>query len=259
MTLLRDMPLNGPGSWYSGSQIQIDSTSYNPPDVPNGVPGYMDWVSDPLGQRGTVLRSQVGAYVSGSFGPRSEINMPNEPLASGSPVCRSYRWAMMVPSAGMLNDSPRAIVVAQIHDNPDGGDGARWPIMVMWVTGDELQLMLPRVNPPTDGDAGSRVAASVRGIRDRWMDIQFSINLSIEATPGWLEWIVDGVLIHRETCHGTAYDDAIGPWHKLGCYNISKYTDAGVIGTAYYTACQHHAPPYSTGPVAAISRQIAGR
>lgn len=118
--------------------------------------------------------------------------------------------------------------------------------------------MLPRVHPPTDGDAGSRVAGRYPLVRDRWMDIQLGVNLSLETT-GWIEVIIDGNLVVREWGHGTAYNDVAGPWHKLGVYNIFKHATppTGIIATAYFSACEHHAPPYAPGATAVQSVQAA--
>ena len=253
MTVLSSGALNGIGSWPADCQIQVDAVSYNPGEVPDGIPGRMDWVPDPLGQRGTVLRSTVHTYVSGSTGPRSEINQVTEPInhASLSAVMRWYKWDMMIPgdTSGLTSD--QFFVVAQIHDKPDGGDGDAWPNMVMYVSGDELQLMLGRVDPPTRGDAASRVAASFPLVRDRWMTIQYGTNLAVNSA-GNLEWIVDGKLIHRENGHGTAFDDVAGPWHKIGTYNITKITrsDGLPVARAYYTALSRNSPPYAPGALA---------
>lgn len=258
MTLLRSAPLNGPASWTAAQSIQTDSLTYAPGAVPNGVAGRMEWVADPLGQRGTVLRCQLGAWTaeSGVYGNRSEINFPNETVTAGNAAPRWYKWACMVPSSGFIADD-RYFCIAQIHDEPDGGDGVRWPNFILYAGMGELLVMLPRTNPPTDGDSVARVAARYPLVRDRWMDIQLGVNLSIETT-GWIELIIDGNLVLRERGHGTAYDDVVGPWHKLGVYNILKHATpaSGIIATAYFTGCEHHTPPYAPGATKVQSVQV---
>lgn len=260
MTLLLSAPLGGPGGYAEAQSIQTDSFTYAPGAVPDGVPGRMEWVPDPLGQRGTVLRCQLGAWTaeSGTYGNRSEINFPSEPVTAGNAAPRWYRWSCMVPSGSAFQADDRYFCIAQIHDDPDAGDGARWPNFSLYAGIGELLVMLPRVHPPTDGDAGSRVAGRYPLVRDRWMDIQLGVNLSLETT-GWIEVIIDGNLVVREWGHGTAYNDVAGPWHKLGVYNIFKHATppTGIIATAYFSACEHHAPPYAPGATAVQSVQAA--
>lgn len=257
MTLIRSASLNGPGSWNAAQSVQVDSPTYTPSAIPNGVSGRMDWVSDPTGQCGTVLRSQLGAWTaeSGIYGNRSEINFPSEPVSVGNPVCRWYKWAMMIPSEGFVA-TDRYFSVAQVHEQPDGGDGARWPNFVLYAGAGELRLMLPKVNPPADGDPASRVAARYPLVLDRWMNLQIGINLSIES-GGWIEFSIDGNLVLKEYTHGTHYDDVVGPWFKLGIYNIFKHETPGegVIARAYYTANEHHGPPFSAGAYVVSSMQ----
>lgn len=260
MTLHRSALLNGPGTYSAAQSIQVDSDTYAPGAVPNGVAGRMEWVPDPLGQRGTVLRCQLGAWTaeSGIYGNRSEINFPNEPVSPGSAATRWYRWWMMIPSVG-FDASDRYFSVAQIHDEPDGGDLGRWPNMLLYAGMGELLVMLPRTNPPADGDSGSRVAATYPLVRDRWMQVTLGTNLSQEAN-GWFEISIDGDLILKEYGHATQYVDVIGPWHKLGLYNIFKHATpaSGVIATAYYSACEHHTPPFSVGAYTIPARQGGG-
>ncbi len=258
MTLLRSAPLNGPGTYSEAQSVQVDSDTYAPGAVPSGVAGRMEWVNDPLGQRGTVLRCQLGAWTaeSGIYGNRSEINFPSETVTPGSAAPRWYKWSFMVPSSPFIADD-RYFCIAQIHDEPDGGDGARWPNFILYAGAGELLVMLPKVNPPTDGDAGSRVAARYPLVRDRWYDIQLGANLSQEAT-GWLEVIIDGDLVLKERNHATAYVDVVGPWHKLGVYNIFKHATPadGIIAAVYFTACEHHTPPYAPGATSITSAQV---
>lgn len=259
MTLLRSAPFNGPGGYAAAQSIQTDSFTYAPAAVPDGVPGRVEWVADPLGQRGTVLRCQLGAWTaeSGTYGNRSEINFPPEAVTAGNAAPRWYRWAVMVPSGDAFQADDRYFCIAQIHDDPDGGDGARWPNFLLYAGIGELLVMLPRVHPPADGDSGSRVAARYPLVRDRWMEIQLGVNLSMETT-GWMELVIDGVLVLREWGHGTAYDDAAGPWQKLGIYNIFKHSTppSGVIAAAYFSGCEHHIPPYPPGATVAQSGQV---
>ena len=133
MTLLRSAPLNGPGSYSAAQSIQVDSFTAAPGAVPNGVAGRMEWVADPLGQRGTVLRCQLGAWTpeSGTYGNRSEINFPNETVTAGNAAPRWYKWSFMVPSSP-FDAADRYFCIAQIHDEPDGGDGARFPNFILY-------------------------------------------------------------------------------------------------------------------------------
>lgn len=258
MTLLRSAPLNGPAGYSAAQSIQTDSLTYAPGAVPNGVAGRMEWVADPLGERGTVLRCQLGAWTaeSGGYGNRSEINFPNETVTAGNAAPRWYKWSCMIPLSGFIADD-RYFSIAQIHDEPDGGDGGRWPNFILYAGMGELLVMLPRTNPPTDGDSVGRVAARYPLVRDRWMDIQLGVNLSLETT-GWIDLIIDGKLVLRERNHGTAYDDVVGPWHKLGVYNIFKHAApaSGIIAAVYFSACEHHTPPYAPGATRVKSVQV---
>jgi hypothetical protein len=158
MALVRSLPLNGPGAWGDTVALQTEAGNQSPGSNPNGLPGVLEWVADPLGQRGTVLRATLIPWVSGALGNRAEIYTAAEPVAVGTRCNRWYRWSMMIPSAE-FNAADRYFSVMQIHDNPDGGDPARWPNLVMYAGAGELQLIVPHTNPPTDtGDSTGRVA-----------------------------------------------------------------------------------------------------
>lgn len=247
MTLVRSLPLNG--AWGDTQALQTESQTVAASAYPHGLPGALEWVSDPLGQRGTVMRSTVLPYTTGTYGNRSELYCTPEPVAVGTRCNRWYRWSMLIQSSEWVM-SDRYVSVMQIHDEPDGGDGVRWPNLILYAGAGELRVMLPRVNPPTDGDSTSRVAAVMPLPLDRWFDVLVGVNLSIESDPGWWCIVADGRLLLREQAHGTAYDDVDGPIFKLGLYNIFKHTtpEGGApIARAYYTACEHHEAPFAPG------------
>lgn len=257
MTLIRSLPLNG--LWGDTQALQTETQTVAASAYPNGLPGAIEWVVDPMGARGTVMRSTLLPYSSGPYGNRSELYCSPEPVSAGVRCNRWYKWSMLIDSSEWLM-TDRYVSVMQIHDEPDIGDGARWPNLIIYAGAGELRVMLPRINPPTDGDSTSRVAAAIPLPLDRWFDVQVGVNLSQESEQGWWCITADNKLMLREQQHGTAYVDVDGPIFKLGLYNIFKHTTpAGdaPIARAYYTACEHHEAPYAPGTFDVLSYQSA--
>lgn len=259
MTVLRAITLDGtgPNGWGDVRAIQKNpiavpdvKATFTPAERPTGIPGYHDFVADPLGQRGVVFRSSLDAYDGiDSYGNRSEIYCTEEPVRVGTPITRLYEYSVMIPDEYEFRAADRYFVIQQIHDEPDGGDGVRWPPMIMYAGKGEFLVMLPKIDPPTDGDASSRVAGYYPMQRNRWYDVRVAVRLSIAAVAGFIEVTIDGNRIVREWFHGTSYDDAEGPQFKLGLYNIFKHTTdvapSGKIARAYFSRCTHHSEPFA--------------
>lgn len=255
MELLRTMTLDGTGiyRWGDGTRglqvvppipPRIYSTEI-PKNLPNGWPGYIEFVEDPLGQRGTVFMSSIDPSPAIPLNNRSEIYSFSEPVRRGSQITRVYAYGVMVPPDDEFIATDRLFSIQQLHDAPDPGDAPRWPNMVLMAGAGEFQVMLPLVNPPTQ-DPRHRTAGVYPLIRNKWHDVRVHMNLSVE-NDGWLKVYIDDNVVVQEKGHPTQYDDIEGPNFKLGVYNIYKHsTDfnsrTGKIARAYYSTCWHYAP-----------------
>ena len=255
MTLLRTMTLDGTGlyRWGDGTKA-LQRTPVVPPDTHstvapknkvNGWSGYIEFVQDPLGERGTVMLSSVDPSTPVLKNNRSEIYSFSEPAKKGSPAVRVYSYGVMVPSDSEFVAPDRFFSIQQLHDMPDPGDGARWPNMILMAGAGEFRVYLPLINPPAQ-DPMNRIAGRYPLTRNKWYDVSVHINISVE-DDGWLKVYIDDNIIVDESGHATHYDDAEGPNFKLGVYNIfghkEKYNpQTGKIASAYFSNCWHYAP-----------------
>lgn len=259
MTVLRTIPLAGSFAGLSdGFQvIQTDAGAYTPAQAAGGVPGYMDWVSDPAGQRGTVLRSSVDSFAfptpgnpDGVNGNRSEFFTDVEPVSAGVPVERWYSWHMLI-GEGWSGAVGRRYCVMQIHDTPDGGDASRWPNLKLLADDAWIDCTLPAATMPAES-VSYRSAGAVKITPGQWMRFALRAVWSIEAATGSLDLFANGAPIVRERGKATSYSDTVGPYFKLGVYNTFKHT--GARCSAYFSQVQHYSAPetYGTG-VGALS------
>lgn len=247
MSLLRDIPLNG--SWSglstSGAVLQTDPGLFNILDNPGSVPGYMDFVPDPLGQRGTVMKSSVDSFAyptpgnpDGTTGNRSEFYCPSEPVSAGVTCERWYKFGLLFTSEWGGADN-RLFSVMQMHDKPDAGDNPRWPNLMLLADGDDLQPAVPKTDPPAE-DVSRRYIGSAPLVKNKWIDVVLHVRWSQEAATGLFEMFVSGVPIFREIRRANAFVDAYGPQFKLGVYNTYKHTGSGKICACYYSAVKHY-------------------
>ena len=254
MTVIRTIPLAGDFSGLTGGSqvIQTDAGQYTPAQAAGGVPGYMEWVADPLGVRGTVLRARVTGFEfptpgnpTGANGNRSEILTSAEPVSAGVPVERWYAWSMLIGEewTGAVG---RRYCVMQIHDTPDGGDLLRWPNVKMLADDSWLDFTVPAAAMPTES-AAYRTAGAVKIKRNEWMRFVLRAVWSIETASGVLELFVDGAPIVCARGMATAYSDVVGPYFKLGVYNTEKHT--GSPCAAHFSDVLHYSSPETYGSV----------
>lgn len=269
MSLIRNIPFDSVGvaGWGDTKALQKTpivlpdtNNSFTPSAKPEGFPGYLSVVPDPQNEKGLVLESALDAYDGiETYGNRSEIYCSEEPVRSSTPILRKYEYDVLIPGKEVFIADDRFFSIQQIHDEPDSGDGARWPNMVMYAGREEFRVMLPKIHPPADGNAANRIAGVAPIIRNHWHTIQVVIKLSME-TDGFIEVYVDNRRIVREWQHGTAYNDVEGPNFKLGLYNIFKHTSNvgadGKIAKAYFSACRHYDFTFSIDAVHDVNRLV---
>jgi hypothetical protein len=261
VTLLRDIPLNGGWSGLpaTGEVLQTDDGLFTVTEKPTGVPGYLEFVTDPLGERGTVLKSSVDSFTfpttgnpTGTNGNRSEFYHQPETVSAGNPVERWYQFGIMFDEDWGGAQGDRYIVM-QVHDTPDGGDNARWPNFVLMADHLNLMAMIPTTNPPTE-DNTFRLGGSAKFELNKWIDVVLHVKWSMEP-DGFMELFINRYPIMKEYSVGTAYDDVNGPYFKLGIYNTYKHT--GKTSAAHYSAVKHYSGVEPYGDIVGTLRTIS--
>lgn len=142
------------------------------------------------------------------FGRRTEFEFAKEPIGS---VFRVYRWTQVFDE--WPADGP-AFIVAQIHATHDGANFTE-PFWAMF-DGRYLWATTPTREPPVEAyetRAWPGIAAA-SGVEYRHL-----LAMRHDRTgAGSILWVVNGQQILNLTRVGTAYDDAAGPYLKLGMY-----------------------------------------
>ena len=134
-----------------------------------------------------------------------------------------YAWEFMLPSSHWEGFTG-AMTVGQMHDSPDGGDGARQPNFILQMYAGSICVVGPRGSLPTEGISFDRIPVAPLDL-DRWYSICVRINWQT-TSAGFREVLIDRVPVFRQWGVATAYADALGPYFKLGIYNTSG-GDAG--------------------------------
>jgi hypothetical protein len=222
-------PLASAGALADVYQLQAMGINVAGADYPTGIPGALEMVPDPAGQRGTVMRASVrDTDPETSLGHRSEIR-----AASDTRVEHWYRWQFMLAD-DWVDD--RLFSIMQIHDSPDGLDLPRFPNFLLLAGIGSIDAYLPTATLPTESAAGSR-AGSIPLERGRWYDCCLHVVWSISAVGGVREFFIDGRPLVRQFNVATHYDDVNGPYFKLGVYDYFHATGWG-SRTAYFTGVQ---------------------
>jgi hypothetical protein len=176
---------------------------------------YPQGISDVL----TIEDGSLRAFVTDSHAitagnRRSEIYLTPDSLGENW-----YAWEFMLPSEYWAAYTGGALTCGQMHDSPDGSDGARQPNFMLQIMGGVLYVVWPRATLPTELTTFDRFA--VANLEwDRWYSVCLRVNWQI-TTAGFREVLIDRVPVYRQWGVATAYDDVAQPYFKLGIYNTS--------------------------------------
>lgn len=211
-----------------------------------GIPGWLDIVQDPLGQRGQVLRAAMNDYDPDTAGTaegvskRAECNLPE---VSFEEYWYAFKVLVMPGDWSALDFS-----IFQYHKQ-DAPNAAQ-PLGIL-VGNQALSVQVPIAGmmPSTYGSFSVdviRVAPFAYGV---WHDVAFHALLSITAT-GFRELFLDGARVWRQAGVITAYDDASAGYGKIGVYNLRSNTTPGWGSVrAYFSdlSVRTGAESYATG------------
>lgn len=154
-----------------------------------------------------------------ALGRRSEITAPADPREE-----RWYAWEFMVPR----QDVSHPFSVMQIHDTPDLEDAPRYPNFLVTLEGGQIVISVPSAVLPAQEAYGRRIAIADLEF-DRWYACCLHVKWAIDNT-GFREFFLDRVPYMREFGVPTHYDDATGPYLKLGVYNFyGSYPSGGFL------------------------------
>lgn len=214
MPLLTAYPLTE--SLSGVTQIQANGVIDTGNNLPAGIDGRLAIVPCPVGQRGGVLRaSLLESDELTAVGRRSEIRAGND-----TRVEHWYSWDCLFTDAEWMTTGD--FVVMQIHDSPGGGALARAPNFLVVAKSGELRVVVPSATLPTE-NVGLRTIASCPITLGQWMRLTLNINWQISAIGHRRFW-ANGVQLVDQNQIATGYDDANGPYLKLGPYNYFSLT-----------------------------------
>jgi len=197
-------------------QMQANGVVTTPAESPNGIPGRLEIVGDPLGQRGNVLRATVfDTDPETSLGQRAEIRLEN--MNNGE---YWWQWNMMLD---IVPDTGQPIVINQVHkaDLPAFDATEPW---LMDLTRRHLQVKTPATAMLES--YAVRLGPSMPAELNRWYQMTLHMILEDSGPTGMREFFLDGVLVQRETGVITEYLNNQG-YLKLGFYDYAGTGDFG--------------------------------
>lgn len=235
MALLLDAPMSSVINGFDMAQANGISTPCDGLSSP--IPGWLDIAIAPDGLpalRARVNPSDPVTY----FGIRAEIDwVPEQP---------AERWYVLdvYMSAGF--SGAEQMTFFQIHDSPDEGESpTKYPNFEMMTLAGKVFCTVPR-DCPSELTSAGRIPAgqSVDLVTGRVVKVALHTNWMPDKT-GYLEAFYDGHLIAREYYRASGYADEVGPYMKIGLYDIMH---GGVTST--YEAWYRNVKVYSSGHTA---------
>ena len=232
MPLHASFPLD---SFAGVPSLQANGTQTTGNSSPAGVPGRLEIVDDPLGQRGRVMRATLFETDANTAGyQRSEIAFSPDSLGEWW-----HSWWFMLDETWTDLDTP--FIVQQIHDTPDGGDGQKGPNFLTNILTGHLRVIVPAEVLPTE--SGNLRRGGCIGVQNRrWYHCCLHVIWSTTGT-GLRELFVDGVPIHRENSLPTQYVDVVGPYLKLGVYDGLSAAAGWTQRRAYFSGLRMWSGP----------------
>lgn len=216
-TKIIDYPFSS--SFAGVNSLQANGTMDTGDSLPSGIAGRLEI------ENGVMKSTNNQTDDVTALGHRSEITSPPQTV----PGEYWYKWSMMVPNTW---DYEKIMVLMQIHDTPDDGDGARFPNFALGIENNQFVPLMGDVDPPTEG--GDTVRWPQKNVEfGRWYNFALHVNWRTD-TFGLIELFIDREPIVRRFNVGTAYDDVVGPYLKLGVYDFFSHGDYGTK-SAYYS------------------------
>jgi hypothetical protein len=217
MTLVADYPLT---STFAGvSQLQANGTIDTGDNLPNGI-GTSLYISG-----GRMVSTITEDDTETATGIRSEVK--DAARANGA-----YFYNFSLTLADDFNPLVDYIMLMQIHDTPDGGDGAKTvPFALCYEQSGDFSIRVPSQTLPAEG-ATARIIPIMKAVRGREYVFTLHALWSITAT-GFRHFYVDRQPVFKETNIPTCYDDVTGNYLKCGVYDATHNAQFGTA-TAFY-------------------------
>lgn len=228
------------------------STGTDGDDSPEGIDGRLEIVPDPAGVYGSVMRAtlyETDAEVG--EGVRSEIAQRG---STHGATFTEYWYCFKFKLSEDWPSLSEPFTIAQLHDTPDIDDVlVKTPNFIFCLKNGHFRCIVPG-QLPTENQVFNYVG-SVGADRGVWHDVCIHALWAKAAPTGFRECFVDGIPIYREHGIYTSYDDAKGPFFKLGIYHGLNATAGWVMRRAYFSDVRiwSGAATYEQG----LNRQIA--
>lgn len=227
MTLLLDSPLASAITGFDA--ITANGEIYGGQDCIDGlvsIPGYLDIVTAPDGQ--TAMRSRITGSDALTYGGiRSEVDWTPD---------TGERWYVFDVYLPHFVDDGVQFSFMQIHDSPDGGESpVKFPNFEFTVQDGNIVCLVP-LSTPSEATSSSREIARFPGTFGRFVKCTLHVNWATDST-GWLEVYYDGYKVAQEWSRASGYSDAVGPYIKLGLYDLFHVGFSGER-EAYYRNVQ---------------------
>jgi hypothetical protein len=221
MTQLSNFPLDVD---FSGTYLQANGVAGRGDNMLTGISGRLEIIN-------RVARTTLyGTDRQTNFGYRSEIRFGTFP---NSGECWSSVDFMIDP----LWTTNNIATIGSWYPTPDAGEELLLKhvnIGLRLVDKDTLVVNVPAAVLPAISNTGKTVAVT-KLQQGRWYNITIRINLQTTAV-GWREVYLNHVKIFGEYNVPTAYDDAAGPYFKMGPRTLSQ--DYGVVRMWFRNARQ---------------------
>jgi hypothetical protein len=196
----------------------------------NGVIGsgnnLLSGISDRLSIVDKTMKSAISQSDTTTAGAvRSEITAP---AAAIGEFWYNFEFMLAEDFAPLLDP----LILMQIHDTPDGGDGVKAvPFALYYTQVGDLAVYVPSATLPTEG-ANSRIIPINKASNSRWYKGTLHVLWATTAV-GFREFYLDGVRVFRETDVPTMYSDTTGPYFKVGLYDATGNNRFGEASAFY--------------------------
>jgi hypothetical protein len=257
MTILFDgrSSIIGAGPWNGFQLGPWGETSWRMPDN-NEVAGRgrgarrCDLITDPLGQRGQIIRSTLlrgdGDAISSLAGSRRS-ELTQTAVLQNRNVAYWVKFDTLLLSPWSIDpdwkSSFRIHAIAQIHDSPDGSDTGRAPPFEIYAEGPNLVVTCVGALNPLNDNTG------------QLKRVLWTIPLA-QVLDAWQEWVVRVVWDHRSAANGgspelivwrnrrrivqesgtqNCFNDVLGNFPALGIYVPIGWATSPVDRVAYTT------------------------
>lgn len=210
MALIFSAPLTATVTEFDAAQA--NGLAVDPRGLSAPIPGFLEINEAPDGSLALMAYVSVGDMDTYG-GIRAEIDYQSEAAAE-----RWYLWEMFHPTGFNTDD---VLTFMQVHDSPDDGeDPVKYPNFEFMTQGGYVFCTVP-INCPSEASSNHRFPTQKRVplVTGRWVTCAVHANWADDSS-GFLECFYDGNLVAREWSRACGYSDAVGPYWKLGIYDI---------------------------------------